>query len=267
MSTRGAGPGTSKVSVRSFISSCAPIFAVVSACMVAAAGSAESGTRLIDEKVASTPANQISQDEAMPEEPSQSAVLELGEQVFRAHCASCHGDDLKGIASRHTPDLTDELWLFSGDDLESGGLRITVSDVVKTISYGIRSGEPQSRAGNADMPAMKDTLTPAELADVAAFVLQLSGQAADAKSAARGSEIYSDKGGCWDCHSREGIGNGAIGATDLTAEKWLYGGDTASIQRSIAEGRHGVCPAFKGRLSARQIESAATYVISRAKLN
>src|SRR5262249_386017 len=44
-------------------------------------------------------------------------AMKLGREVYENECASCHGDDLKGRRDRHTPDLTDADWRFSGDDL------------------------------------------------------------------------------------------------------------------------------------------------------
>src|SRR5690349_18736373 len=44
-------------------------------------------------------------------------AVKLGREVYEKSCASCHGEDLKGIPAQHTPDLTDAEWRFSGDDL------------------------------------------------------------------------------------------------------------------------------------------------------
>src|SRR4051812_36846438 len=35
-----------------------------------------------------------------------------GETAFQAHCASCHGRDMKGSQTRGVPDLTDAIWLY-----------------------------------------------------------------------------------------------------------------------------------------------------------
>src|SRR5262249_39776544 len=56
-------------------------------------------------------------------------AMMLGRKVFADHCAGCHGADLKGLPDQHTPDLTDDEWRFSGDDLPSGGARKKPSDV------------------------------------------------------------------------------------------------------------------------------------------
>jgi mono/diheme cytochrome c family protein len=77
----------------------------------------------------------------------------LGKEVYDKNCASCHGEDLKGKAEAHAPDLTDDDWRFSGDDLDSGGLIKHPSDIEWTIRYGVRSGEAYARGVEADMLA------------------------------------------------------------------------------------------------------------------
>jgi mono/diheme cytochrome c family protein len=205
-----------------------------------------------------------------------------GKRVYEKNCASCHGADLKGIPGMHTPDLTDADWQYSGDDLASGGLVKFPSDVEWTVRYGIRSGHPNARGVEADMLAFdpkyrteedtkefgdKEFLTPAEIADVAEYVLEISGQQADKAKAARGKALFHDggKGNCYDCHGDDAAGNPPIGSTDLTQPRlYLYGADRASILESITKGRRGVMPAFEGTLKPEEIKAVSVYVFSRA---
>jgi cytochrome c oxidase cbb3-type subunit 3 len=209
-------------------------------------------------------------------------AMVLGRKVYDKSCAVCHGADLKGVASQHTPDLTDAEWQFSGDDLPSGGLVKLPSDVEWTVRYGIRSGHPNGRGEEADMLAYdpqfrteEDTkefgdkrfLTPEEIEDVVEYVLEVSGQQADAAKAARGNALFHDgaKGNCYDCHTDEAVGNPAIGSTNLTQKRlYLYGADRASILESVTRGRHGVMPAFEGTLKTEEIKAVSVYVFSRA---
>ncbi len=143
-------------------------------------------------------------------------AMTLGKKVYARSCAECHGADLKGIPEKHTPDLTDAEWRFAGDDLQSGGLTKFPSDVEWTVRYGIRSEHPNTRGAEADMLAYdpqyrneedkKDFgdgwfLTLEEIDDVVEYVLQISGQRADAGKAARGDVLFHDgaKGNCYDC--------------------------------------------------------------------
>ena len=210
-----------------------------------------------------------------------SAML-LGKRVFEKNCAACHGADLKGLPDQHTPDLTDAEWQYSGDDLASGGLVKLPSDVEWTIRYGIRSNHPNARGLEADMLAYnpkfrteedtkefgdKEFLTSAEIDDVVEYVLQISGQQADATKAARGKALFHDgsKGNCFDCHGEDATGSPPIGSTNLTEKRlYLYGADRASILELVTKGRRGVMPAFEGTLKPEEIKAVSVYVHARA---
>jgi len=210
-------------------------------------------------------------------------AMTLGKKVYARSCAECHGADLKGIPEKHTPDLTDAEWRFAGDDLQSGGLTKFPSDVEWTVRYGIRSEHPNTRGAEADMLAYdpqyrneedkKDFgdgwfLTPEEIDDVVEYVLQISGQQADAGKAARGDVLFHDgaKGNCYDCHGDDATGIDTLGSSNLTKrDLYLYGSDRASILESIIKGRRGVMPAFEGKLKPEDIRAVSVYVFSRAE--
>ncbi|MGE0061843.1 MAG: cytochrome-c oxidase, cbb3-type subunit III [Xanthobacteraceae bacterium] len=46
----------------------------------------------------------------------QAKAVEAGRAVFAANCASCHGDEGKGNPELGAPDLTDNVWLYGGDE-------------------------------------------------------------------------------------------------------------------------------------------------------
>ena len=210
------------------------------------------------------------------------AAMSLGRKVFEEHCAACHGEDLKGVPARHTPDLTDSEWRFSGDDLMSGGAIKFPSDVEWTVRYGIRSDNPNARGAEADMLAYdpqyrnKDDiddygsgrfLTDEELGDVVEYVLEISGQQHDAARAANGGVLFQDgaKGNCYDCHGKDATGIDVLGSTNLTRkELYLYGADRASIFESITRGRRGVMPDFDGKLKPEEIKAVSVFTFSRA---
>lgn len=79
---------------------------------------------------------------------------ERGTVIFEENCASCHGDDGKGISDMGAPNLTDTIWLYGGE-LEA---------VYKTIAQG--------RAGV--MPAWSHRLDDGTIRQLALFVLSLS---------------------------------------------------------------------------------------------
>jgi cytochrome c oxidase cbb3-type subunit 3 len=254
-------------------------FAIGSAVPHAAAEEEEFGEFLArPADLASVPVNDIVKSLRL-----NAGAMLLGKKVYARACASCHGAGLKGIPEQHTPDLTDDEWRFSGDDLTSGGNVKYPSDVEWTVRYGVRSGHPNARGLEADMLAFdpkfrtaedtkefgdKATLTPAEIDDVVEYVLKLGGQQADDSRAGRGEALFQDgtKGNCFDCHGVDGTGSDPIGSTNLTRkETYLWGANRASIRESIVKGRRGVMPAFEGKLKPEEIKAVSVFVFAHAQ--
>jgi len=196
--------------------------------------------------------------DSIPDNPTLVAFGKgLGRSAYQANCASCHGADLKGNQAKGIPNLSDDVWLYDFG---------RVSDIERTVLYGIRSGDARSH-NVTDMPALgrQKAITPDEIKDVIAFVRSLNKGEADKAAAMRGNEIFQDKGVCYDCHSRDGSGISDYGAPNLTDDDWLYGGDDDTIYKSIYDGRHGKCPAWVGRLSFPTIRALAVYIHSMSK--
>lgn len=80
--------------------------------------------------------------------------LNAGKAIFETTCVACHMADGGGGIG---PNLTDKYWILGGD----------VNHVFKTISEGGRSGK--------GMVAWKTQLKPAQIAQVASYVLSLQG--------------------------------------------------------------------------------------------
>jgi cytochrome c oxidase cbb3-type subunit 3 len=229
------------------------------------------------EELVSVPTNEIAKSIRL-----NATATALGRVVYAKNCAACHGDNLKGKPEAHAPDLTDDDWRFSGDDLPSGGVTKLPSDVEWTVRYGVRSGNPNARGVEADMLAFDPqyrnehdlgdfgrikTVTPEEIEDLAEYVLQLGGQQAEPAKAALGKDLFLDnaKGNCFDCHTEEATGNPALGSTNLTRkETYLFGSDRASIVESITKGRRGVMPAFDGKLKPEELKAVSVFVFNQA---
>jgi len=77
-----------------------------------------------------------------------------GETLFKANCVACHGADGKGNPAMGAPDLTDKVWLHGGSE----------EQIIYTISRG-RTDQ---------MPAHKETLSPAKIHLLTAYVYSLS---------------------------------------------------------------------------------------------
>jgi cytochrome c oxidase cbb3-type subunit 3 len=176
----------------------------------------------------------------------------LAKPAYAAHCASCHGADMKGSQAKGAPNLSDGIWLYDFG---------AVGDIERTILYGIRSGHAKAR-NITDMPPIGRNmqLSPAEIADVTTFVLNITRPQKDQAAVARGGQIFQTKGVCYDCHSSDAAGNPDYGAPAFTDADWIYGGDYDSVYRSIYSGRHGLCPAWIDVLKPKVIRALAVYL-------
>ena len=205
---------------------------------LAQARQAQSG---IVQRIQAASLEQIEGDPALLE-----FTLAGGRSAFAVNCSQCHGLGAAGAAGY--PNLNDDDWLWGG----------TLDAIDQTIRFGIRSDHDEARVG--DMPAfLRDgVLDRAQVEDVAAYVLSLSGAVDDAEAVARGAAVFGEQ--CVACHQDGGIGSHELGAPKLADGIWLYGGDRATVIRTIADGRTGVMPAWVGRLDATAIKQLAIFV-------
>jgi cytochrome c oxidase cbb3-type subunit 3 len=176
-------------------------------------------------------------------------AVSIAQPLYAAHCSSCHAEDLRGNHHLGTPDLTDPAWLY-GDG--------SIADIETTIRYGIRSGHPKAH-NVTDMPPEGRThqLSADEVGDVVEYVLALSRAPHDDVAAERGHQLFYDKGNCYDCHANDAKGNTDYGAPSLLGVDVPHGRDRQALYQSVYSGRHGLCPAWVGKLSPAQIRSLA----------
>ena len=170
-----------------------------------------------------------------------------GRAAFADNCAPCHGLGGAGQAGGY-PSLADDDWIWGG----------TLEDIHTTLLYGIRVDNDDTRV--SDMPAFgaDELLSGEEIANVAAYVLSLSGGEADSAAVERGAPLYEEN--CVACHGEGGVGEVTVGGPRLNDQIWLYGGELAEIEAQIARPRQGVMPAWEARLDATTIKMLTTYV-------
>ena len=171
-----------------------------------------------------------------------------GRPAFAENCAPCHGSG--GGGAKGYPNLNDDEWIWGGK----------FTDIVQTIRYGVRSGDPKSRQGPV-MPAFgrDGILKRADIEIVADYARSLAGLPVDSKAdLAAGKKIFA--GSCAVCHGDDGKGKRDVGAPNLTDAVWLYGSDKAAIVEGLWNGRGGVMPAWVGRLDDTTIKALAVYV-------
>ncbi|VVT20885.1 cytochrome-c oxidase, cbb3-type subunit III [Erythrobacter sp. EC-HK427] len=170
-----------------------------------------------------------------------------GAAAFRQHCVQCHGAGAAGYEQYGYPNLNDDDWLWGG----------SLSEIEFTLTHGIRwEGSTQTR--QSMMPAFGEVLQPAQIDQVVAHVLSLSGQG---NGNAAGAALFETN--CAVCHGSDGSGNRALGAPVLNDAIWLYGNSAANIRSQIAAPRHGVMPGWSDKLDAVTIRMLAAYIHSR----
>lgn len=170
------------------------------------------------------------------------AATQLGQRLFVDNCAACHGREGHGNPSIGAPNLVDADWLYGGDG--------------KTILTSILDG----RGGS--MPPFGATFGDDGVANLANYVLSLSGASHSPTKAAAGKSMFTV---CAACHGPEGKGNPALGAPNLTDTIWLYGGDLATVEKTIRDGRNGVMPAWRTRLGEDEAKAIAAWVHAQSQ--
>ena len=172
-----------------------------------------------------------------------------GRAAFADNCAPCHGAGGSGRKGGF-PTLADDEWLWGG----------TLDQIQRTITYGIRNANPDSR--QSVMPAFgaDGLLTRKQVDDVAEYVRSLSGGAKDQAAVSRGAKLFVDN--CAACHGADGKGNMEVGAPNLSDGIWLYGGTKEQIVAQVWRPHMGVMPAWDGRLDPATIKMLTVYVHS-----
>jgi cytochrome c oxidase cbb3-type subunit III len=171
-----------------------------------------------------------------------------GRSAFLVNCIQCHGTGAAG--SPGYANLNDDDWLWGG----------TLDDIHRTIAYGVRVDHPEARFSEMPSFAADGLLTRPEMSAVAEYVLSLSGADHDATAANEGATVFADY--CASCHGETGGGDRELGAPALNDAIWLHGSGRAAILEQIARPRHGVMPAWVGRLDATVIKQLSLYVHS-----
>ncbi|MDP1136652.1 c-type cytochrome, partial [Klebsiella pneumoniae] len=80
-----------------------------------------------------------------------------------------------------------------------------------------------------------------QITRTAVYVQQLAGNPVDNAMATAGKRNFDML--CAACHGPDGTGNAMLGAPDLPAGVYTYGGDLDTIRETIRQGRQGMMPA------------------------
>ncbi|MGN7438962.1 MAG: cytochrome-c oxidase, cbb3-type subunit III [Alcanivorax sp.] len=181
----------------------------------------------------------------MNDEELYAFAMAGGASAFKDNCATCHGTGAEG--GKGYPNLNDDDWLWGGK----------LEDIHQTLSFGIRADNLDTRI--SQMPSFgKDGLLNREEIDaVVDYVLTLSGGHKE-ETFDIGAKVYKEQ--CASCHGDNGKGLREFGAPNLTDKIWLYGGDRASVFKTVYYARAGMMPAWKDRLDENTIKQLTVYL-------
>ncbi len=169
------------------------------------------------------------------------SAVSIGHRLYLDNCAACHGSAGHGNRTVGAPDLTDADWLYGGD--------------ADTILNSILDGR------NGMMPPQGPALGHNGTNAVASYVVSRSGTIAPPDQVAAGKIHFETV--CAACHGVDGRGNAALGAPNLFDNVWLYGGDIASVVATVRDGRSGVMPAWRARLTDDEARLITAWVIAQ----
>jgi len=170
-------------------------------------------------------------------------AVSFGHRLYLDNCAACHGREAQGNQAVGAPDLTDADWLYGGD--------------AETILTSILDGR------NGVMPPLAGALGHNGTNEVAAYVVSVSGTQVPPDWVAAGKVRFDAL--CVACHGADGRGNPAMGAPNLFDSAWLYGGNIENVVASVRDGRNGVMPPWRQRLSADEARLITAWILAQGR--
>ena len=176
------------------------------------------------------------------------AAETAGRIAFANNCQPCHGAGGGGQVGY--PALAAGAWIWGG----------TLDAIQQTITHGIRAGDPDARGSQMPRFGADGVLKPAEIQQVADYVMTLYGKGAAGVDVAAGKKLFAEN--CAVCHGDAGQGNRELGAPPLASRVHLNGDDRATVVAQITTPRMGVMPNWNTRLDTATIKSLALYVHS-----
>lgn len=190
-------------------------------------------------------------DNMLADAEAMSFVNAYARGSFGTWCAACHQTGGAGVIGLY-PNLRNDQWKWGG----------TPAEIEQTLVMG----------RNGYMPGYRETLNPAELDQVAAYVLSLNGFSLPEDAVTAGAEIFTGpKGGCFQCHGMDAQGLTSQGAPNLSNNIWALvdvpgaaddAQRVARVARFIHDGVQRQMPAFADRLSPNEIRVLTAYVHS-----
>jgi cbb3-type cytochrome c oxidase subunit III len=188
-----------------------------------------------------------------------------GQTLFTAKCGACHTLSAAGTSGTIGPDLDNAFAAAVAQGYAQSSIENVVLDQIR-----LGSGQIATYTTNKDFKVQ--TQMPANIVkgqdaiDVAAYVASVAGQGGFTSSASfasfgtNGEKIFKGAG-CSGCHTLAAAGS--TGTVGPNLDQLAPNLTVAIVARQVTNGG-AVMPAFKGKLSAAQIQAVAQYVDSSA---
>jgi mono/diheme cytochrome c family protein len=194
----------------------------------------------------------------------QAPDTQSGEQLFKQSCGSCHTLQAAGTVGTIGPNLDDAFAASRQEGFSDNSIENVVLDQIRlgsgslatytTVKHGT-GYKPQT-----EMPA--NIVKGQDAVNVAAYVASVAGTGGSGASAptnvgTNGAAIF--KANCAGCHTLSAAGSTGTVGPNLDQLK-------PSMARVVHQVTNGgaIMPAFKGKLTAAQIQAVAKYVSSSA---
>jgi cytochrome c oxidase cbb3-type subunit 3 len=196
------------------------------------------------DKIATLSFDQIKADPALLE-----VALTSGKITFAENCQACHGAG--GSGQPGYPALAAGGWLWGG----------TLKDIQRTVTHGIRSGDPSARTSAMPRFGADSLLPPEQVQQIADFVWsKFYGHVTEGQDVSAGAKLFAQN--CAACHGADGQGNRLLGAPRLNSRIHLYGDTRETIVAQVNQPRQGVMPNWNARLDPATIKAVTLYVHS-----
>ncbi len=175
-------------------------------------------------------------------------ALTDGRITFAENCQPCHGAG--GGGNPGYPALAAGNWFWGG----------SLQAIQQTVTYGIRSGDPNARDSQMPRFGADGILKPEQIQHIADYVMTLFGKPVPGADITQGKKLFADN--CAVCHGDKGQGNRQVGAPALASRIHLHVSDRASVVRQISNPVMGVMPNWNHRLDEATIKAVTLYVHS-----
>jgi cbb3-type cytochrome c oxidase subunit III len=183
-----------------------------------------------------------------------------GQKLFSQSCAACHTLQAAGATGTIGPNLDNAFAADRKEGYPDSSIENVVLDQIR-LGSGPLATYTTSKKFTPQTPMPANLFKGQDAIDVAAYVASVAGAggfaAAPGNVGTNGEAIF--KANCSSCHTLAAAGSTGTVGPNLDQLKPAL----AVVVHQVTNGG-GVMPAFKGKLSAAQIQAVAKYVSSSA---